>query len=70
MTRRVHKTTPSQRAQDAENGQGIFYRNKPLSGISEPGGGDGMTGAPVTELEYKRYFDADAVLDEVNMATY
>lgn len=29
---------------------------------------DGMTGAPVIELEYKHAFYA--VLDEINMATY
>lgn len=68
--RRVNKAIPSQRAQDAENGQGIFYRNKPLSGISEPGCGDGMTGAPVIELEYKQCTTCIAVLDEINMATY
>ncbi|MNZ54573.1 hypothetical protein D3C78_724770 [compost metagenome] len=51
-------------------GQGGFYRNKPLSGISEPIDGDGMTGAPVIELEYKRCVSCIAVLDEINMATY
>lgn len=72
MTRRVNKILPSQRALDDENrvrkillkqaserhiGTGITF-------------GDGMTGAPVIELEYKPCVSCIAVLDEINMATY
>ena len=42
----------AQRAPAAEKEQRTIPRTKPLSSIPEPVG-DGVTGAPVTELEYK-----------------
>jgi hypothetical protein len=71
MTRRVYSVLPSQRAPAGVKEQGRLSRNKPLSGVSEPAAaGDGATGAPVTELEYKPCLAGGAVLDEINMATY
>jgi hypothetical protein len=71
MTRKVRLFIPSQRAPGGAKEQGRLDRNKPLSGAPEPAmAGDGTTGAPVTELEYKPCLDGSAVLDEINMATY
>jgi hypothetical protein len=69
MMRRVGNSVLAQRAPAAEKEQRASSRTKPLSSIPEPSlDGDGMTGAPVIELEYKHA--CHAVLEEVNMATY
>lgn len=70
MTRRVNKIIPSQRALDDENGVRRILSKQASERHVGTDDGDGMTGAPVIELEYKRCISCIAVLDEINMATY
>lgn len=61
---------PFQRAPDGENGVRSILSKQASERHIGTGEGDGMTGAPVIELEYKPCIGCIAVLDEINMATY
>ena len=70
MTRRVNTIIPLQRAPGGENGVRNIVSKQASERHIGTGEGDGMTGAPVIELEYKHCISCLAVLDEINMATY